>query len=441
MKKKIIIPVVVVAILMVAGIAAAFVVLSKPAANNSTNPPATTEEVKIKEISKQFASDLKAAFQTGVTNAKLPELSVAMSESYAGIEGNQPEINFVTDVDNKQQFYLASTIKPLYLSAIINILQIKDLNYEVPFKFVDQDKNYTSMSQELSDTILYNYQNDPFIVDTFVPMLKELGLSSREEVKDALMNNPKFTEYKFTIKDIIKYTLGPSSNWSITLMRNHFALTQNKDEKGASDIIEAYLNKVLKDNGFTGSLILNLSTKSETDKTFNTDYFNEVEFLFEYFYQNKFNTPIETFNLMKESMRDVSENAKKENRMHEIKSMAKNVFGSKVASIIEKSGYIGLDYEAAPGFAAFNGWDKIEQVDGRRIVSFDASGFARIYLTNGNYVQFNYVVGAPISISKDPSYEELNNDYLEPKAKINESLQAAIQPVLTKYKDIIKFVN
>jgi len=70
----------------------------------------------------------------------------------------------------------------------------------------------------------------------------------------------------------------------------------------------------------------------------------------------------------------------------------------------------------------------------KRIVFFDGCAFARIYLNNGKFVQYNFSIASPIYISTDPSYEELNPDYTKIKNKIFDSLEENIGAVLLKYK-------
>ncbi|MEO6728796.1 MAG: hypothetical protein ABIM99_02630 [Candidatus Dojkabacteria bacterium] len=393
------------------------------------------------KVTLDFASDLKAAFARAVDKTNLPETSISMADAYVGNDTRNNKTDYSTNLDTQKQFYIASVIKPLYVSAIIDILKITDINYKVPFKFVDADKTFHKISEELSEYISYKYQTDSLLVDKIVPILEEAGVSTKEDIYTELTTNPKIVGYEFTLEDILKYTLGPSSNWGLSILRNHFSLKQSLDEESGANAVETYLNNYLKKNNFTGNLIVNLSTKSISQKTFNTDNFFEIEYLFQAFFENKFNLNTKVFELMKVSMEDVSSDAQKENRRHEIKSMAKNVFGDNVAVILEKSGYIGLDFEAAPGLNTLNGWDKLTAQDGKRIVFFDASAFSRIYLKNGFFIHFNYSIAAPFYISLDPAYEELNDDYLVNKDSINDALQTEIKPVLTKYKEYIKFLN
>jgi len=391
-------------------------------------------------ISQPFISDLKSAFSKAMTNLNLPKESVVMVDVYSGNESQPVNIKFENDENTNKQFYMASTIKPLYLSMIIQLLKINNPETRIPFKFVDEEKQLKEVASETSQNLTYNYSIDELLLDKLVPIFKAKNVKTSDDVYSELLTNPDLTNLTLSVRELFTYTLGPSSNWGLEIFKNYFAIQNSVDVEHGVNIVEDHLNDMLKAQGITANLVLNQSSTSKSKQTLNSDYFYEAEYLFEDFYENKFNLNTSIFNLMKDSMKEVSQDQIAANRRHEIKSMAKNV-GIVNAEIIEKSGYIGFDYEAAPGLVLANGQDKMPQMDGERIVFFDACIFSRIYLTNGNFVQFNYSISAPFYISNDPSYEELNPDYTANKNKINDLLQQNIQPVLEKYKNSIKLVS
>jgi hypothetical protein len=141
------------------------------------------------------------------------------------------------------------------------------------------------------------------------------------------------------------------------------------------------------------------------------------------------------FNLMKESMREISVDSIKFNRRQETKTITSKLIDPSKFKIVEKSGYIGLDYEAAPGLNKMNTWDTLSPQDGKRIVFYNASSFARIYLNNDKFVQYNFSIAVPVYISLDPYYEEMNSDYTSVKDRINKSLEDNIGPVIEKYRE------
>src|SRR5260221_6666348 len=358
--------------------------------------------------SQNFAKDLQTSFYSSMQSLDLPKESIFMANSYYGNE-SQKESNFdFADPSLTNQFYMASTVKPFYIAAFINLLSVKSLDYKVPFTFVEEPLYKWQIASEISDYIQHGYEEDDLLVKYIVPFFSgvEKEKATPEFIYDELIGNPMILNYQFSLRDIIRSTLGPSSNWGLTILRNHLALKKYGTEEGASQAVEDYLNNFLKQNNVSSNLRLNLSANSKRDKTFNTDYFYEVEYLFEFFYEHKFNINKDIFDSMKNSMRNVSDEPVTHNRSHEIKSIASSIFGSSSPDIIEKSGYIGLDYESAPGLNAVNGWNDLKTIDGKRIVFFTASDFSRIQLENGRFVQFNYSIRVPLYISLDPKYEE-----------------------------------
>jgi len=382
-----------------------------------------------------LSNNLVSSFKTAMAQADIPKESIFMVDSYSGNSDNLVDVAFENKENNKK-FYMASSIKPFYLAAYINLLGIDNLNYKVPFKFAKDAENKFEIASAVYQNITYGYQQDELIMDFIVPYFKDKKGITIIQIFDDLTTDPIFLNYSFSLRDIIKYTLGPSSNWSLTLIRNDFSLKIFKgDEEKSTSAIEDYLNLFLSQNNQPPLLHINLSTNSKKDKMFNTLPFNEVEYLFNWFYQNKFNLNNDIFELMKLSTEDVSIDPKVNNRSHEIKSIAKDLFTNKKALIMEKSGYIGFDYEAAPGLNIANGWDKLPQIKNKRIVFFDACAFSRIYLKNGKFVQFNYNISAPVYISLNPKYEELNQDYLLVKNNILNKLNLNLKSVLETYRD------
>ena len=432
MSKKIILIVSIVIVIAVI-ILGAIVLISKNAMTNLfvTSQPVVT----LPDHSAEIAQDLQTAFTKATSTLGLSDKSLFMVNAYAGDETKPTDIAFAQDASTTgNQFYLASAIKPLLATAYIKILDIKDLDYKIPFKFADDGKILEGIAGDLYNKINNNYDEDVLLDLYILPFFKDYTSISREEILNILKTNPDIVNFNYTLTDVIKYTLGPSSNFGPTLIRSDLALKKGIDEEQASNLMEEYLNKMLTDKGYEGSLVVNKSTKSKALSTLNSAKFYEVEYLFDWFYKNEFKLNADAFSLMKESMREVGSDPVKFNRRHETKTIAKKVYGINPFHIDEKSGYIGFDYEAAPGLNKANGWDTLPAQEGKRIVFFDGCAFARIYLNNGKFVQYNFSIASPIYISTDPSYEELNPDYTQVKNKIFDSLEENIGAVLLKYK-------
>lgn len=431
MNKKILVIIIVIIGLLTVSIGAFLVLTSRNQNVESTNPP-----VQLPDNSPQFANDLISAFNVATTSIELPKESLFMVTAYSGDESKPEEIDFASDSSVSNEFYMASTIKPLFAAAYLNILEIKDLDYKVPLKFTEGDETLETIAQNISDKINYNFDED-VLLDLFIlPYFKDYTTISKDEVWEILQNNPELVNFEFELRDIIKYTLGPSSNLGLTLLKHDLALKKTISEEEACNLVENYLNKMLTDKGLSGSIIINKSTKSKAMQKLNTAKFDEIQYMFDWFFKNEFKLPEETFDLMKESMREIGSDPVKFNRRHETKTITSKALED--FNISEKSGYIGFDYEAAPGLNSANGWDTLPQVDGKRIVFYTASSFARIYLNNGRFVQYNYSIAVPVYIGLDPAYEELNNDYLPVKNKIFDSLESNIVQIMRKYKEYIE---
>src|SRR5690606_8161961 len=102
------------------------------------------------------------------------------------------------------------------------------------------------------------------------------------------------------------------------------------------------------------------------------------------------------FNLMTSAMTDVAADADRSNRRHEIKSMLKLNYISPSTPVIEKSGYIGLDYEGAPGLMESLGIQELPETSENRIVVFFANTFAKVKLNNGYSVIISYQISKPV---------------------------------------------
>lgn len=434
MKKKLLIFSVLVIIVGIAATIAIVLFAGKKPETQSTNPP----PVVIPDNSDEIAQELQAAFTKATVNIGLAPESIFMSNAYAGDESKPTDVSFAEDsTASGTYFYMASSIKPLLAASYIKILEIEDLDYKIPFKFADDGKILEGIAGDIFNKINYNYDEDILLDLYILPYFEGKTSISREEVLSTLKTKPEILDFAYTLRDVIKYTLGPSSNLGPTLLRSDLALKKGISEEESTNLMENYLNKMLTDKGFEGTLVLNKSTKSKVQKTLNTSKFYEMEYLFDWLFKNEFALKSDIFDLMKESMREIGADPFKYNRRHETKSIATKSLTVKDFKIVEKSGYIGFDYEAAPGLNNLNGWDKMVQQEGKRIVFYDACSFARIYLKNGKFVQYNFSIASPVYISKDPAYEELNSDYLPTKNKISDSLEENIGAVLLKYKDDI----
>ncbi len=433
MKKKIIkaLSIILVILIILTGGAIYYIFFyTHPLTHNSTSSKLQ------RDYTAEFSNELNQAFEQALTEMDLPKESVVMFDSFRGNEAQIIEKKFESKETSKKQFYMASSIKPAYTAAFINILNIKDLDYKIPFKFIKEDSNKREIALQTWQHVAFGYDQDVFITDYIAPYFKGKGLTF-QQITDEIMKSDTFKNLEFSLKDLIKMTLGPSSNWGLVLFRNHIALKLGTDEKAAVNTIEFYLNDFLKKNGVTSNIRIFMSAQAEADKTYNSTYFYELEYLFKWLFENKFNLKQEILDEMKLAMQNVAANPARVNRRHEMKSIAKPVFGEGKPLIIEKSGYIGLDFSATPGLDKANGWDKLPAKSGKKIVFFDASSFSRTYFKTGNFVQFNYSMSVPVYMSTKISYEELNNDYLVVKNKILDKLESKVRPVFEKYKDAI----
>jgi hypothetical protein len=390
----------------------------------------------VRDYTREFSQDLKTAFQQAISEMNLPKESVVMSDYFFGNEAKVVNKKFEDNPENKKLFYMASSIKPAYIAAFIKILNIKNLNYKVPFNFINNEKTKGAIAGEVYNYVTYGYDMDQLLVDTMAPFFKGRNLTSKQ-IFDEMMTKDGISNYEFSLKDLIKYTLGPSSNWGVVLFRNNLAIKLGTTEEAAVNSIEFYLNDFLKQNNVTSNVRIFMSSQADKDKTYNSSYFYESEYLFKWLYENKFNLPKDILDDMKSAMQNVADDAPRVNRRHEMKSMAKAIFGDRKALIREKSGYIGFDLGAAAGLDAANGWNTMPKKAGKKIVFFDASSFSRTYFKTGNFAQFNYTIAAPVYISLTPTYEELNGDYTSVKNRYLDILEKNIRPVFEKYKDQI----
>lgn len=405
----------------------------------SQNPIA--EKLNLNEPkTEEFNNELQIAFQESIDQMQLPEGSIVMYDSYYG-KDKIPEKGFET-AGNKY-FYTASTIKPFYLAAFIKLLEIESLEYTIPFKFVNDEVEKGKIAAELNDYLTYGRQIDPFIVDHIAPYFVYRSDWTSEEIMEKFLYAPDMQSLEFSFSDVIQSTLGPSSNLTLVLLRNHLALEKYETEEMAVNAIESYLNDFLLANGKTANLRIYLSQKSIDEELYNASYFYEIEYLYEYFWQNSFKIDPLIWDLMKNSMLNVSDDPAKSNRRHELKSLAKEVFkdSGKIPMIYEKSGYIGVDFEAIPGLNRLNNWDTMPAKENQRILFINISTFSRIYLENDEYIQFNYAIAVPVYISLDPAYEEVNDDYLVVKNDILNKLDSNLTPVIEKYKGDIQILE
>jgi hypothetical protein len=237
------------------------------------NPPVASQI----DNSDEMAADLQTAFTKATSTLGLPKESIFMVSAYSGDEKNPTEVNFASDTATSSSFYMASTIKPIYLAAYLKILDIKDLDYKVDFKFIDDGTTLETLAQNISDKINYNFDEDVLLDEFILPYFKDYTSISKEEVLEILKTNPELANYQFALKDIIKYTLGPSSNTGLTLLKSDIGIKKGLDEEKSANLVEEYLNKILVDKGFTGSIVINKSTKSVSGQTFNSVKFEEMQ--------------------------------------------------------------------------------------------------------------------------------------------------------------------
>lgn len=408
-----------------------------------TRPQQANTEISsdLKEISAEdFRNELEEAFNQAIKEAELPEKSIVIFDSYISNEEEDLKIKFEENDNTNEEFYMASTIKPLYYASVLKLQNIEDLQTPIPFKFRDHNLYLKEIALAMESFLTNGYQTDILLTEEIAPILKANNVSKYDDIFKQLTTNPELTELTIPLENLINYTMGPSSNWGLMLIRNYHAIQNNLSEEESVNKIEDDLNQILQSLNQEGTLVINLSTKSKTRKTLNTITFAEAEYLFQYFYENKFKLNSAIFDAMKKAMLEVSTDQVKNNRRHEIKSIGLNA-GLNNANIIEKSGYIGFDYEAAPALISANDLVDLEPIEGKRIVLFDASSFTRIYLVNDQFIQVNYSISAPFYISKEPKFEELNEDYLVNKNRINDSLQKNIKPVLEEYESYIQQIN
>jgi hypothetical protein len=388
---------------------------------------------------KEFETDLNVAFQNAITQMNLPEGSIVMYDSYYSKDKGYSIPNF--ELSGNKYFYIASGIKPLYIAATINLLSIKDPNYPVPFKFIDDEKQKSIIASDLNDYLAYGRQIDPFIVDYIAPYFVYKDNWTSDEIMEKFLYAPDMKTLEFPITSLIQTSLGPSSNLSLALLRSHLAFEKYETEKAAASAIEKYLNDFLLANNKTANMRIYMSENSEQDKRYNATKFSEMEYLYEFFWDNKFELEPTIWESMKEAMLEISDDPNKANRRHEMKSIVKGILGDVQPKVYEKSGYIGLDLEAIPGLNTLTGWDKLPSAEGKRVVIMSASSFSRTYFKNGKYVQFNYSISVPVYIKLDPHYEELNDDYLKVKNDILKKLEDNLAPVVSKYKDNIEVIE
>lgn len=432
MKKKLILLFIIILILLTVGIAAIFYfdAQSQTETKNSDDIGET-----YRRDAQEFSESLLQAFNAAVEKAELSDNSLVAVNTYIGKEEKPEDVHFN---DENKLYFMASSVKPILVTAFLKVTDIKDLDHKIPFKFVNDNEIKSTIALEISSYLTYGTQIDQFLIDHIASQFEEGKPYTVNEVLNIFLNDEKFVNLEFKLSDVIKSILGPSSNWGVTLLRHYLGIANNTDESGASDILENYINEYLKANNRSGEIHFSLSTRSVNDKLSNTAIFGEFEFLIEEFFRNNFEIPEHFFELMKSAMQNIASDPIKYNRRHEIKSIAKDVFDSS-AYIIEKSGYIGLNRDAVENLAKEYGWDEIPKDDDQLAVLFNFSTFARIYLNNGWFVQMNYTITSPIVISTEPLYE-LNPDYVNLKNKVFGALEDELRPIFVKYKEFVKTI-
>lgn len=383
----------------------------------------------------KFVRDLENALNVAFTQSNLNERSFVMVNATLKTPSYQLNVdNLKTNPDYNHEFYIASTYKPFMIAAFIDLLNIKTLDFEIPFKFQSHQFRMREMASVIYEYNLRDTISDSLITNYFAQDFKE-GNFTVGEIYHELTTNEKYTGFKFTLREIIKESLGPSSNWTVVLMRDHLALNGYDNDKKAATALENVINDFLFKNKMPREFRFILSENAEREKKFNTMRFYHLEFLFDALYRNSFEIPAEIHEYMIDSMKFIPENPEKSNQRHEIKSIAR-LFDVD-AEIYEKSGYIGFDLGAAPGLDVANGWDRFPQIENKRVIIFNTSTYARIALSTGKYVDLIYAIASPTHLGLDPYYEELNREYLDYKNNILDNLEKNIGKVLSKYSSLI----
>lgn len=384
----------------------------------------------------KFANELKNALNEAFTKSNVNDKSFLMVNASVKTEESEIPIDKLSvNPDFQREFYIASLFKPFFVAAYIDIMNVEDLEYKIPFKFVKEDGRKTEIANRIFEYLNHDTVTDPLLVNVFAKDFKNRNLSI-DEIYDELVNSEKYKNFEFSFKDLLTDTLGPSSNWGILILRDHMSLNGYEDDKGASSALEDYVNEFLKVNNLPETFRFFLSEKADKDKKYNSTKFYELEFLFDSFYKNSFEIPAEIHKHLILAMEDISDNPSKSNRRHEIKSISKQLgFTPKIE---EKSGYIGFDFAATPALDQLNGWDLIPTVKDKRLIILNISSYSRIHLKNGEFIDLFYALASPTHLSLDPYYEEFNDEYLDYKNNILDNIETSLKEILQQHADLLE---
>src|SRR5690606_33104704 len=203
MKKKLILLFIIILILLTVGVAAIFYfdAQSQTETKNSDDIGET-----YRRDAQEFSESLLQAFNAAVEKAELSDNSLVAVNTYIGKEEKPEDVHFN---DENKLYFMASSVKPILVTAFLKVTDIKDLDHKIPFKFVNDNEIKSTIALEISSYLTYGTQTDQFLIDHIASQFEEGKPYTVNEVLNIFLNDEKFVNLEFKLSDVIKSILGP----------------------------------------------------------------------------------------------------------------------------------------------------------------------------------------------------------------------------------------